>query len=108
MSERQERQERMGQIDETRDKARQISDAQTSLDELLGALVAQTQRLGESWDDPAASEIQGIVATAMRQLRDASAVLNTFAQTTRRAADEADRRLDDATPTDPAPETPRR
>lgn len=103
-----ERQERMNQIDEARDKARQISDAHISLDELMGALVAQTQRLGESWDDPAASEIQGIVATAMRQLRDASAVLNTFAQTTRRATEEADRRLDDAASSEQTPDTPTR
>ena len=108
MAERQERQERMNQIDEARDKARQISDAQTSLDELLGALVAQTQQLGESWDDPAASEIQGIVAMAMRQLRDASATLGAFAQTTRHAADEADQHLDDAAPTDQTPDTPTR
>lgn len=96
-----ERQERMNQIDEAREKARQLSNAHISLDELLGELIGQTQRLGEDWDDPAAAEIQGIVANAMRQIRDASAALEAFAQRARTTADEADRHLDDPPPNEP-------
>ena len=94
-----ERQERLRQIDQARDNARELANAQATLDELLGQLTGQTHRLGEEWDNPAAGEIQGIVASAMRQMRDASAMLGAFAQRARAAADEADRHLDDDPPT---------
>jgi|SRR5579862_3186637 len=90
-----ERRERLGQIGEARDKAKQLSDAQATIDDLLQQLVGETHRLGEEWNDPAAGEIQSVVASVMRQIRDASEMLGGFARRLSDVADEADRHLDD-------------
>ncbi len=90
-----ERWERLGKIEEARDKAKQLNDAQIMIDELMRQLRAETYRLGEEWNDPAAREMQGIVADAMRQVYDATAALGSVARQLSAAADEADRHLDD-------------
>jgi|GEM_PF-2493545 uncharacterized protein YukE len=77
MSEYESKQDQIGELREQANKLRQ---AGGDLDTLLAQLRREMNTLGEEWNDPAAGEIQAIIAGVFQQTNGMSAMLNDLAQ----------------------------
>jgi uncharacterized protein YukE len=77
-------------IQELREKANQLQQVHENVDDLLGELARNMQRLSEDWKNPAVAEIQSIVAGVIRQTRSLNETLGALARKFHAGADEAE------------------